>query len=358
MKKIVFVTNHFQYGDGVSKVLLELANSLNNKKYDISIKVLFKVDEEFAKNLNSNIKIEKVFNFYFQGFTRLIQSLPQRVLYNMIIRDKYDIEVAFQFGAPTKLIAYSANKLAKQICWMHGYDSKMEMLKYYNMYDKVICVSKSTKEKLQYHINDISKVDYLYNIVNDDEIKYKAYQKLEMNKTYDFTFCTVGRLSKEKGFLRLIKTHKRLLDEGLVHNLIIVGDGSEKEVLEAYIKSNNLAKTVILTGMQTNPYKYVKISDVFICSSYSEGFSTACTEAVILEKPVISTLVDGAKELIEKNQCGMVVENSEEGLYNGMKLALTDKDIVKIWNENVKMESKDCSIEKRKNRIEQFFDTL
>lgn len=358
MKKIVFVTNHFQYGDGVSKVLLELVNTLDNKKYDITIKVLFKIDDKFAENLNKNIKLDKVFKFYFQGFTRIIQVLPQRLLYNMIIKEKYDVEVAFQFGAPTKLMAYSKNKRAKHICWMHGYDSNMEMLKYYNMYDKVICVSKSTKEKLQEYITDKNKVDYIYNIVNDNVIKEKSNESLEIHMNYDFTFCTVGRFSKEKGFLRLIKCHKKLLDEGLMHNLIIVGDGSEKEVLLDYIKNNNLTNSVILPGMQVNPYKYIKLSDIFICSSYSEGFSTACTEAVILEKPVISTLVDGAKELIENNNCGIVVENNEEGIYNGMKLALNNKNMVNFWNENVKRESENCNLKNRKAKIEQFFDLL
>ena len=241
---------------------------------------------------------------------------------------------------------------------MHGYDSNMEMLKYYNMYDKVICVSKSTKEKLEKYIDNPDKVDYLYNIVNDKIIKEKACEDIDIEKKYRFTFCTVGRLSKEKGFLRLLKCHKKLIDEGLEQNLIIVGEGPEKETLQQYIQENNLNKSVILTGLQVNPYKYINKSDIFVCSSFSEGFSTACTEAVILKKPVISTLVDGAKELIDSNGCGIVVDNNEEELYNAMKMALKDQKVINTWKKASYLQSKNLTLENRVIKVEEFFDNL
>lgn len=358
MKKIIFVTNHFQYGDGVSRVLLELVNALDKNKYDITIKVLYNLDKDFVKNLHGDIKIESVFKCYFRGMTRLVQKIPSKLLYNFIVKEKYDIEVAYQFGAPTKIMAFSDNKNAKHICWMHGYDSKMEMLKYYNMYDKVVCVSQSSKTKLEKYLDDPKKAIYLYNVINDKEIKIKATEEIDIKMNYPFTFCTVGRLSKEKGFLRLLRCHKRLLNDGLYHNILIIGDGGERNLLESYIKENNLSETAFLTGLQVNPYKYVDKSDVFVCSSFAEGFSTACTEAIILEKPVISTIVDGAIELIESSNCGIVVKNDEESLYKAMKLAIQDDNIVKEWSKFAKMESENLTSKNRINKIEAFLKQL
>lgn len=83
---------------------------------------------------------------------------------------------------------------------------------------------------------------------------------------------------------------------------------------------NNLTDTFTFLGYRDNPYKYVKKADLYVCSSRREGFSTAVTEALIVGTPVVSTNCSGAYELLGKNnEYGIVTENNEDALYEGIK---------------------------------------
>ena len=70
----------------------------------------------------------------------------------------------------------------------------------------------------------------------------------------------------------------------------------------------------MLLGFQDNPYKYINISDAFICSSYAEGFSTAAMEALIIGKPIFSVNCSGMSELIGESNAGVIVENTDNEL--------------------------------------------
>ena len=147
-KRIVFVFTHLKISNGVARTVINLANCLNPEKYEITLVPLFSVEEKMLQLVNSSIKVQKVFGFYFRGFAKLLEIIPPSLLYKIIIRDDYDIEVSYQFGLPTKTLSYSTNKHARHICWMHGYDYKMKQLKYYNKYDTVVCVSKDGSDRL------------------------------------------------------------------------------------------------------------------------------------------------------------------------------------------------------------------
>jgi glycosyltransferase involved in cell wall biosynthesis len=75
-------------------------------------------------------------------------------------------------------------------------------------------------------------------------------------------------------------------------------------------------------------------SDIYVCSSVQEGLSTATTEAVILGLPVVSTLVSGAEEILGKhNEYGIVTENSENGLYRGLRSMLTESQTLAHYRQ-------------------------
>lgn len=142
------------------------------------------------------------------------------------------------------------------------------------------------------------------------------------------------------------------MDEDLKYDLIIVGDGPDREKLTKYINDNNLNNSVYLLGSKSNPYKYIKNSDLFVCSSRWEGFSTVISEAVILEKPVITTRVSGTEELFLNNKYGLITENNEESLYEGLKNIITNKELYIYYKNKVKERSVFFEQEILVNRIE------
>ena len=76
---------------------------------------------------------------------------------------------------------------------------------------------------------------------------------------------------------------------------------------------------MFLLGYKENPYLYLNASDIYVCSSYSEGYNTAIVEALVLGKAVVSTNCMKEKDLLGNSEFGIVADNSEDGLYSGLK---------------------------------------
>ena len=78
--------------------------------------------------------------------------------------------------------------------------------------------------------------------------------------------------------------------------------------------------------------------DLFICASYAEGFSTATTEALIVETPVCTVEVSGMKEMLgEHDEYGIVTENNEEALFQGIKRLLDDRNLLAHYRHQAKV---------------------
>lgn len=353
--KLLFVINHLEYSNGVASVLVDLVNALDKDKFDVTILAIFRCDKEYIQRIDEAVKVKSIFNGYFKGQSKLLSLLPKKALYKKWIKENYDVEIAFQYGLPTKLIAKSCNKKAKHIAWVHGYGE--QHLKTHENYDMIVCCAKSNRDKYKKVFAQPDKVTYLYNLIKDDIIQEKALEKLSVDKKYDFTFCTVGRLSPEKGFDRLLRCHKRLIEEGYLHNLWIVGGGNEYDSLNTYIQANNLRDSALLFGAQKNPFNYMANCDMFICSSYSEGFSTVCVEAGIVGKSILTTDVSGAKEFVYDNEIGLMVQNDEEALYQGMKKILQNKENTKLYEGNLSKVS-DMHYNDRVKAVEVFFERM
>ena len=346
MKKLLIVAPSLAIG-GMEKVLINLVNSLSEEKYDITIKTIYD-NFEMAGNLNSNIKyssfyksskIKKFDYIKVRAYTFMLKKFSPKILYKLLVKEKYDTEIAFFRGASIKIVSGSNNTSSNKIAWIHNdftkctgifdwFNNEEKTKDAYKKFNKIVCVSQYAKEKFIERMGIKENVIVRYNINLTDDIKNKAEEKIE-EKFNENTFkvCSVGRLVEAKGYDRLLKIHKRLMDEGLKHDLIIVGDGPDKENLMNYINDNNLNKSVYLLGSKSNPYKYIKNSDLFVCSSRWEGFSTVISEAVILEKPIITTRVSGVEELFLNNKYGLITDNDEEDLYINLKRMLTDKNL-------------------------------
>ena len=105
----------------------------------------------------------------------------------------------------------------------------------------------------------------------------------------------------------------------------IVGSGRCEDELKSYCTANRL-DNVVFTGMQDNPYKYLSQADVFVLSSYREGFAIVIPEAMACGLPVLSTKCTGPTEILNDGEYGILVENSDDGVYKGMKELLDNRE--------------------------------
>ena len=356
MKRILFVINHFKYSNGVAAALLNLIYNMDKDKYEISLLTLYSFDPIFANPIIDKVKIIPGFKFYFRGFDKLVNIVPGKQLYKYFIKEKYDLEISFQYGIPTKIIALGDNP--NRICWMHTYDTEMKLKKYYMKYKKIITVAKVGRDKLLLDGFSAKMVDYCYNIIDEAKLHKMAVEEIEFGKSHKYAIITVARLNPDKACMRYIKCIKEIINTCKDVEFWIVGDGVEKRKMQDYIKTNKMDDYVKMLGLQVNPYKYMSKADLYFCASYREGFSTSCQEAALLGLPVVSTEVDGAEELIEIANCGHVIPNNSESIIKEIVSLLNDNNRIEEWKVIATKSREKFSKNARIKKAEEVFDSF
>lgn len=339
MKKILFLIPTLG-GGGAEKVLVNLANNLDKNIFDITIISLFNVSTN-AKFLHANIKYKYYFKKYIPGFNHFLKFFSPKFLYKMIIKEKYDCIISFLEGETTRILK-GCNDNTKIIDWIHiesskniteAFRNKSEMIKAYNKATKIVCVSKDVENSFNKITDNLfkNKVMTIKNINDYNDIFIRAKEKYETKSK--FTITGIGRLTKIKDFERLIPIMYKLNKEFSNLQLLILGTGVEKANIENKIKELGL-NNVYLLGYQENPYKILAKSDLYICCSHFEGFSTTTTEALILNIPIVTTNCAGMKDLLDNGKCGIIVDDSDEDLLEGIKKVINDIELVKKIKQN------------------------
>lgn len=369
MKRILFVIPTLG-GGGAEKVLVNLANKLNRSKYSVEIKTLFNNDANI-QFLNKDIKISSCFGRQFRGNRILLKFLSPEFLHKRLIKGEYDIIVSYLEGPGERIVAGCVNSKTKLVNWIHveqhtidvgasSYRSVKEFNRYINKFDFTAFVSDTVKKDyLKFtKINHPSGV--IYNTNDCGSILRKSKEAIaEGELPSGFNIISIGRLTKAKGFDRLIKAHKRLLDRGIRQNLIILGSGELEQNLKTLARVLGVGASVKFLGFKENPYKYLAHADLFVCSSRREGFSTAVTEALILGIPIVSTLCSGAEELLGKDgEYGIVCKNSTEGVYQGMLQMLSGPDLLKDYRKQARIRGTEFDSSRTIAQVENLFDSL
>lgn len=347
-KKILIRIGSLRHG-GAEKVLVTFLKNLPQDKYEIDL-LLNLYSGKYLKDVPDWINIVYL-NKGEMITTNRLQDIPKkamRVVYQKLLNrfpnllykgklknKKYDIEFAAIQGMRNEILN-SPLISSKKIVWIHNDLSEVkgytddEIKKFFG-FDRIMVISEKI-EKLFYDLaqneTEHKKIVKIYNPLDTDEILTKA-EKNVVCKKFDNkvpTFISVGTVFPQKGFDRLLKVHKKLLDEGFRHNILIVGDGYDFENIKKLKTELNADDTATMLGFTENPYPYFKKADFYILSSRYEGFPTVLFEAIILKKKIIATDVSGVREMLKNGELGLIVENSEEGIYNGMKTAIADKE--------------------------------
>ncbi|KIR02082.1 Alpha-1,4-N-acetylgalactosamine transferase PglJ [Lachnospiraceae bacterium TWA4] len=366
MKKVLFLIHDLGPG-GAEKVLVNLVNNIDPKKFDVTVLTLFGggVNE---KNIKEHVRYKTIFQRMIPGNSKLMKLMTPRQLHHLFIKEKYDIEVSYLEGVSSRIISGCPYKDTKLIAWIHvqqtnkeiasySFRSYKEAVKCYQRFDKIACVSESVKEDYQQIFPMIKNTSVLYNTNETDEILQLKEEDIEDNlfKESEFKICGVGKLMPIKGFDKLARIHKKLKEKGYPVHSYVLGVGPEKEKIEDYVRENNLQDSFTLLGYQTNPYKYVSKCDVFVCTSTAEGFSTAATEALIVGTPVVTTPVAGMREMLgENNEYGIITEMNEESIYLEIKKLIDSKDLLTHYKDQAKERGKCFSKEITVKAVENY----
>lgn len=333
MKRICLMYNHFQLQDGVNRSAMAIANELV-KRDDVEVTLIpiYKYDKECLPYVDKRVKIKPIFGFYFRGLTRFVHKIPAKWIYKIFVGNKYDVNIAFQYGLSEKVIASGTHRSHASIGWMHCFDEGMTQKCYYEKMDKMVCVSKCNAERLKTELPNV-EVDYNYNPINDVSIREQGGQPIPIERPQGILFVSVARMSPEKGYETLLHCVTRLKKDGYKLNLWLIGDGPILNKLKNLSREFHIDDVVTFLGQQANPHAYVSKTDVYICSSETEGYSTTCTEAVMQGIPVLTTNCSGGEEIINDAECGLLFEKDEDSIYFAMKKVLDNPSLIDEWKQ-------------------------
>lgn len=336
MKKILFGITGLTLG-GAERVLVDLCNALC-KDYDITIFTLYG-HGEFERELNKKIHRISLYPGKRETLTtsekiKLSLRLQSATCRKKIIREKlpkeYDTVVAFLEGPITWL--FKEIKALHKVVWIHndirsvfgqGFKAKRKAKlnkKMYDHYDELIFVSKDNLDKfVECYPENNKKKRVIYNYIDEDVVLKKAsLEKVTDIKEELPSFVQVSRLTDQKAVPRLVEVHEKLINEGFLHRVYIIGDGPLFPEVSKMIQEKNLKDTFILLGKKTNPYPYMKKANFFLLASYYEGYPMVLLEAKVLNKRILITDT-AAREVLINYSNSLIVTNDKGGIYEGMK---------------------------------------
>lgn len=369
--KLLFVINNLKIG-GTRSSLLNFLEYLGNYDFDIDL-LVFSPNGEYVHNVPRNVSMfvgnialqslffdlndlkrkKKLMHLLVRGFISIIKKIfgEKRVmnyiytdyLKNQIDEKSYDAIIGFQEGPCNDFVAQSNVK--KRLFWIHNnYENLSTRGKgfeeSYIKADKIIFVADASMETFQLAMPQYkNKMCVIKNILLQNKIREKSLDEIKDHKTIfsdALNIISVGRVAPQKAFERIIEIGKKLLENKLNFNWIILGDGPDRNKLEESVKENGLGEFIKFIGARKNPFPYIRKSDLFVLTSHYESQPMVIMEALTIGVPVISTNFQSAKELLKDSSYSMIVDNSVEGLYSAVEKVLYTPGLIKSMTENTK----------------------
>lgn len=372
--KILFIQDQLVCG-GAEQALFDLMRMLNPEKFetavlvqkpggtwdqkfrDAGLRIVYDYSCRMAtwnplvkcRNISKKLRTQKAYEANGQG------------LLDVILPGWADIVVSYSMW-DYPLCGFASG--AKSVKFIHGnmetdrafHDLILRDRELLPRYARIVCVSEVARDAFVQATGLSRGVEVHRNPINSEQIHRMSQEKVDLPEDTPL-ICAVGRLSYEKGFERLIVIHKRLVEEGLVHRLVIVGDGPDRDYIRRTVRAMDAEDTVILAGYQVNPYPYIRKSKMLVCPSYTEGLSLTAMEALCLGVPVVAA-VPSVKELLGEETCGLITGNDNASLKAGIRRMLSDESFYLQCKAGAERRSEAFSGNRMVQELEEMFQKM
>lgn len=355
MKRILFFNDGMETG-GTEKLLVSLLNHLAGKDCVITLLLPMPSDKNILiEEISQSITIKYI---YKENTSHLKRKLGENFMvffprlfakWKGIKESDYDHIVCFKETFFARI--FSKMQLPK-ILWIHNilykriYETDSLRDKFsvwlnkkqlklvqasYNHFDKIICVSDAAKNAylsvLHNGTSPNQDIRVLYNAIDLTKAIEKSKQTIETLPQGQTNFILLTRTSPEKRTDRLISAARRLKEEGYDFHIYIIGEGMDSQSMQDSIAISHLQDTITLKGRIDNPFPYILQCKWSLCVSERESFSLALLESMALKTPVITTNCGGPADIVDGGKYGILVDNSTEGVYQGMKMVLDNPNL-------------------------------
>ena len=355
---LIFFLARFGFG-GAGNSVFRLATSLNKKKFKISIICLGNCayEKAFKKRgiMVHKLKANRLIFSFFQLrklISKLINHKTKNIFISNINYTNIFCSIIFRGGKNIKLIGIERTPLKE----LEIYFSFIDFLKkfilkfllkiFYSRFDKIICNSQ--------YISNYLKKKYSYNSIsiNPPSISNNKILNIKLSnlKNKAINIITVCRLSKEKRIDQILFALNKIKKEKFILN--IVGDGPEKDKIKKLVKNLKLTDKVKFYGHNKQVFTILKKCNLYINSSYFEGFPNSVVEACCLEIPVIASQSHGGiNEILSNGKFGTIYSNNYSELSKKIQNFINKP---KLFLDKAKLAKKNVMKFNLKNNIKNF----
>lgn len=395
IKKNVIIRSGSLRMGGLERVLIEVLQNIDKKKYNLTLVV----DDDCGEDNIFEKDIPKEIPYYFLKPQKLIEktnyyksrrkNILYKLMYNIYMNietyiksknlknlikklGKIDVFIDYDAGATKYIENIEADK---KVVWIHNSipnlkksESKIKRFgKRLEKYNKIIAICDEMKEELtDIYPNLKERIIRIYNPFNFSRVLNLKDDLSELNEKdrnlLKEDYCiAISRLDTvQKDYKTLLKAFKILKSKGINKKLYIVGDGPSKEEIENTIREYDLIEEVKLLGRFKNPYIWLNNADFFIHSSKYEGFGLVLIEAAILDKLVISSNCPvGPTEILENGKSGILFNVGEsEELAEKIEKVLNDKNLRNRYILSMKKRREDFKKENVLKEYEKLIDEI
>ncbi|MBW4715370.1 glycosyltransferase [Prevotella denticola] len=387
-KKVLFIIGTLQSG-GVSKSMVSLLNVWDRDKYETSLLLCCMEGDVFSKYLPEDVNViyNPIIEHVMGGFSsakwlflhrhillsigvlfRFLLSCVSKALSGELIakmmpivsNEHYDLIV--DYGGQ-QLLYYMVNKLkgTRKVTFFHNDYSKWPYYykadkKYYPKVDNIFSISKTCTDALKkYFPNCAEKVSIMENISSPNVIHSQAKdftnELSEMLQGYknegNTILCTVAHFCRRKGGDFTIESAEMLKKQHIKFKWLFVGKVLEEDLCYL-IKEKGLEENIIFVGVQSNPYPYMYLSDIYVQPSRYEGKSISLDEAKILCKPIIVTNFSTVGDQFVNGKNATICEMNGEAVANAIIELIKNPDLEEAYRTYLRTHIVDNSSEVNK----------
>jgi len=350
-KKIAFLINSLGLGGAERVVSILLKKMKNDPNLEFELILL---ENEIFYDLPENINVTILSNLTWEDSslkrTLYIPILAYR-LKNHIKNNNIDFVLSFIYRADfvnviSSFLTDHKFALSNRVNASSTYAdsslaSKINNFLIITLYPKaplVINVSHGLKNDLTINYNvDEKRQKVIYNPYDIKKIEQLSNEDMDIKLDRDKTIVVASRLDPIKNIPMILQAFAKFKEP---LKLVIIGDGADTDKLKALASKLKIEQKVIFTGLQNNPYKYMKNSAIYISASNSEGFPNALVEAMICKCAVISTdCKSGPREILAPSsdfsyELKQGIEEAEYGILTAVNDQDALEEAIKLYLEN------------------------
>ena len=390
MKRLLFVVGSLSMG-GAEKCLAEMLRHVDLGRFEVTVLAL--AYEENMHQFDPRIRVINGYSSFDRVNLPISQFVPQalkrfrflavarKIGYWMDCRkgdkhpgqvmwrrlsgyvepfeESFDAVIGYGQGTASFFAIDKVPRGGMKILWVNTdlvrarYDIA-GLTEFYDRADRIVTVSENVRRNVANWFPDCrEKISVFYDIIDNRTIMEKGSEPDPYPVNDKPRLLTVGRYCEAKALHLAIEAAAILAEKGMEFCWYLVGEGNLRPALEEQIRSLGLEDSVILTGMQSNPYPWFANCDLYVQSSVFEGSCTTLTEAMIFNKVVVTTDIEIAFEKIIPGKNGFICSQNGQAIAEIVEKLLTDTAL-KMKMESWMAQNPVCY----GNQMKDFYDLL